>query len=140
MTRLQSIDVSQHPSQVLDWIFLVHCFDLVQKSIDRIFQLCVNMKRQASLCDFGNNLAPQHELIRTWIRFHQEHRIMERTIDAFSEENVVDVIGSLKDLQLSDLRKRSSHLIRRRAGAYAADAKHSHSQPILIGQSTINRQ
>ena len=132
--------MSQRPSHVLDRIFLVDGFDLIEERVDRIFEFRVNVQRQPRLRDFGRDATPLDELIRSRVRLHQEHRIVERPVHAFAIEDVIEHVRSLKELHLRDLRQCARNLLRRRAGADSIDAKHSQIQLPLIFPSLVDRQ
>ena len=49
LRRVDLVHVRQHPTQILDRMFLVHRFDLIEERIDRVVQFRVHMQRQAGL-------------------------------------------------------------------------------------------
>jgi len=61
-------------------------------------------------------------MVESPLRLDQEHRVMERRVDALPEKDVIDVAVTLKQLHLHDLLDRPVHLLRA-AGRRAADAK-----------------
>ena len=103
--RGDPVDVSQNPSQVLDRMILINSFDLIQESADSIFQFRVHVKRQPIPGDLGRNAPPKSELVRFRIRFDQEHRVMQRAIDAFAEKDVIQVVVALKQFHPPNLRQ-----------------------------------
>jgi hypothetical protein len=93
--------------------------DLVEESVDCVFQVRVHVQRRSCLGDLGGDAAPQSELFGPWIRFPQEHRIVQRAVDALSEKDVIDVVVALEELHLRNLGERSFHLFGSRPDADA---------------------
>ena len=52
------------------------------------------------------------ELIGRGIGLQREHRVMQRRVDAFAEEDIVDITVALKQLHLRDLLDGAVHLLR----------------------------
>ena len=124
------VDVGERPAQVLDRIFLVDRLDLVEEPVNRVVQLRVHVERQAGLGNLHRHAAPQRELFGFRIGLEREHRIVQRRVDAFPEDDVVDELVALVQLHLGDLRDRAVHLLRA-AGGGAADAEHADVETAL---------
>ncbi len=77
-------------------MFLVDRFDLIEERIYRVVQLRVHVERQAGPGDFHRHTAPLDELIGFGVGLEREHRVVQRRIDAFPKEDVVDVGVALK--------------------------------------------
>ncbi len=100
LLSIDLIDVHKNPTQIFDGVFLIDCFDLVEKRIDGIVQFRVNVQRQTGRSDAHGHAPPLRELIGRGIRCHREHGIVQRTVNAFTEEDVIDVVVALKQLHL----------------------------------------
>ncbi len=70
------------------------------------------------------------ELIGRWIGLHREHRVMQRLINAFAEQDIVDIAVALKQLDSRDLLDGPVHLLGVSA-RQAVDAKHPDIEPPL---------
>ena len=84
-------------------MFLVDRFDLVEERIDRVVQLRMHVQRQAGLGDLHRHPPPLLQLIGPGIGLEREHRIVQRLVDAFPKEDIVDVTVALKQLHPRDL-------------------------------------
>ena len=122
LRRVELIDVREHPAQVLDRVLLVDRLDLIEEAVDRVRQVGVDVQRQVILGDFGRDLAPQRQLLRLRIGLLDEHRIVQRPVDALAVEDVIDVVVALEQLHLGDARQRALDLLGGVADADAVDA------------------
>src|SRR2546422_4727710 len=94
--------MNQSPAQISNRIFLVDLLDRIDESLDTVRERCMNMKRQAGLRNFAENPAQLHPVFRLCIRLEVEHVVVHRLIDLFSINGRVEVLITLKELQLRD--------------------------------------
>ena len=93
---------------------LLICFDLIEKRVERVRQVRVNVERQVRLRDLGGDPAPRRELVRLRIRLRDEHRIVQRPEDALAVEDLIEVVVALEQLHLRDARQQLVARCRRR--------------------------
>ena len=140
MCRVELVHVRQHPAEILDGVVLVDCLDLVQEPADGVLEVRVHVQRQACLGDFRGDLPPQRELLRPRIRLAQEHRIVQRAVDALSKEDLIDVVVALKELHLPDAWQGTVDLLGGCAHADSVHAERADVELLLVGPSPIERK
>jgi hypothetical protein len=82
LRRVRLVEMRQHPPEILDGIDFVDRLDLIEKCIDRMSQLGVNVQRQTVPGDRHREAPPLRELIGLRIRRQVEHRIVQRAVNA----------------------------------------------------------
>src|SRR5665213_898115 len=104
--------MGQSPTQVLDGMFLVDRFDLVEECINGVVQLGMHVEGQAGLGNLRSYATPLLELIGGWIGLEREHRVMQRLVDALSKKDIVDVTVTLRQLHPGNLLQGPVYLLR----------------------------
>lgn len=136
LRSIDLVDVRQLPAQPFDRMFFIDGFDLIEKRVDSVVQFGVYMQRQARGCDGRGDALPLSKLIGGRVRVHRKHGIVQRSVDAFAEEDVVNPVVALKELHLCDLRNDLVRLLRRSGGVavYAEDAQREPALRFPLGE------
>ncbi len=83
--------------------------DLIEESIDRIVQLGVHVQRQVRRSHRCDYFAKLRKLLGSRVGLDEEHRIRQRAVDAFPVKDVIDIVITLKQFDLRDLRQGFVH-------------------------------
>ena len=115
-------------------------FDLIEKGVDGAGQIGVHVQRQTGLRDLGGHPPPLREVSGSRRGGLDEHRVVQRPVQALAVGDVIDERVALPHLASArNLRQRALDLLRA-SGGRAGDAEHAHVELLLRRQPAVERQ